>query len=259
MNETATEPAAYTVYQAFDAAPAQVFQVDRHYLLYATRGALRLEAEGRVWSLPPARAALIAANAPITVTLPQAVTICSVLFRRGFLEQPKHKLSVFDMSPLARELVLECRHWGPASGPLSGHAERLFDTLGAVVLLLADTPSPTHMPVPRSTALGRAIALTEARLAEDPQLSDIAKAVALTPRTLARRFADEMGMTWRQATRRLRMIRAIEILAEGDAPVTEVALSVGYASPSAFNAAFLDFTGQTPTGYRDSFRTAPPT
>ena len=70
----------------------------------------------------------------------------------------------------------------------------------------------------------------------------------------ARRFSCEMGMSWREALRRIRMIRAVELLAGSDARITEIALSVGYDSLSAFNAAIRDLTGKSPTGYRATFR-----
>ncbi|WP_420111776.1 helix-turn-helix domain-containing protein [Pseudactinotalea sp.] len=44
------------------------------------------------------------------------------------------------------------------------------------------------------------------------------------------------------------------MLAGGDVPVTRIAYDVGYGSLSAFNAAFRDLTGMTPTTYRASFR-----
>jgi AraC-like DNA-binding protein len=72
----------------------------------------------------------------------------------------------------------------------------------------------------------------------------------LAPRSLARRFEDEIGMTWRAVLRRMRVLRAIEELAAGDAPVTEIAFRVGYTSLSAFNAEFRELTGRTPTQYR---------
>jgi AraC-like DNA-binding protein len=82
----------------------------------------------------------------------------------------------------------------------------------------------------------------------------IARATGQSTRALARRFADEMGMTWRQALQRLRLMRAVEALATTDAPVTEIALDVGYNSLSAFNAAFRELVGTSPTAYRRSFR-----
>jgi AraC-like DNA-binding protein len=246
-------PEAYAFFQDFAPEPTRTFQVDRHYLLYASKGAMRLEAEGRAWSLPPARAALIAAGKPIEITIAQPMTVCSVLFDPGFTSTPPAALTVFEMTSLAREMILECRQWGPDDGPLSDYARQMFTTLSAVTWRLAESPSPAVMPVGRSPAVRRALELTENRIAEETSFVDIADAVAATPRSLSRHLADEIGMTWRQALRRIRMIRAIEALSATPAPVTEVAMAVGYGSLSAFNAAFRDFTGMTPTDYRASF------
>jgi len=109
---------AFAFARIFAAAPASQLEVDRHYLLCASRGALRLEAHGKVWVLPPARAALIAAGEPIQVAIPQPVTTSSVLFDPGFAPQPPAPLTVFDLSPLARALVTECVEWPDADEPL---------------------------------------------------------------------------------------------------------------------------------------------
>jgi AraC-like DNA-binding protein len=232
--------------------------VDRHYLLCVSRGALRLEAEGTVWSLPPARAALITAGRPILVTIPQPVTTSSVLIAPDQVPAPPAPLSVFDLSPLARALLDECGQWPESEHALPDYATTMFRALVAATWSLAERPGPASMPTGRSAELRRALALTEARLADDPTVDAIAADVGLTARSLARRFETELGMTWRAALRRLRVLRAIEALAAGDTPVTEVAFGVGYSSLSAFNAAFRDLTGQTPTEYRAGFRTMGP-
>jgi AraC-like DNA-binding protein len=61
-------------------------------------------------------------------------------------------------------------------------------------------------------------------------------------------------MTWSAVVRRMRVLRAVEALAAGDESVTAIAHAVGYTSLSAFNAAFRDLTGRTPTAYRRTFR-----
>ncbi|UGX89303.1 AraC family transcriptional regulator [Phyllobacterium meliloti] len=241
---------AYSVFQTFPAAPRSEFTFERHYLLYCASGALRLEAEGRVWALPPARAAFITAGKPIYVTLPRPVVACSVLFDPAYLAQPAATLTIVNMSPLARELVLACSKWTDPNGALDTYGHQLFSTLAAVISKLAETPSRSSMPAPKSRGLIHAMALTEERMANAPDFETLARDVAMTPRSLARRFEDEMGMTWRQALRRLRMIRALELLADPVASITQTAFAVGYSSLSAFNAAFLDFTGETPSSYR---------
>ena len=233
--------------------------MDRHYLLWCASGTVRMEAEGRAWTLPPARAALIAAHRPIRIHLPGPVTACSALFAPGFVPAPPAALRVFDMTPLARALLLECRKFGPEDRLLDDHRQLLFRALASVTWKLALQPTSAVMPLGGTPALQRALALTEARLGEAaPSFEEIAAKVAISPRSLARRFETEVAMTWRQALRRMRMIRAVEALATSSDPITTIALGVGYGSLSAFNAAFRDFAGVTPSAYRASFREGPP-
>lgn len=247
-----TQPPAYAFVKDFDPEPAKTLVMDRHYLLYAAQGSMRLEAEGMGWTLPPARAALIHAGREITVTLPQKLTACSTLFHVDFVPAPATSLSVFEMTPLARELVLACRKYGPDS-QLDDFGRQLFQMLAATAWKLAETPSKAGLPCGRSDQVKAALSLTEQSLTDPVGFEEIAAQVGISPRTLARRFSDELGMTWRHAQRRLRMNRALEMLTDIDRPVTEIAFSVGYASLSAFNAAFRDFAGATPTEFRASF------
>lgn len=108
------------------------------------------------------------------------------------------------------------------------------------------------MPAGRSAEVRSALRLTEERLGDEVRFEDVAAAVGLVPRSLARRFEAEVGMTWR-ALRRMRVLRAVERLAADDAPVTRIANGVGYDSLSASNAAFRELTGLTPSDYRATF------
>lgn len=64
-------PKAYSFVRTFPREPPRDLRVDQHYLLCASDGALRLEADGQAWLLPPARAALIEAGRAIRVSIPQ--------------------------------------------------------------------------------------------------------------------------------------------------------------------------------------------
>ncbi|MBL4767737.1 MAG: helix-turn-helix domain-containing protein [Rhodobacteraceae bacterium] len=228
--------------------------MDRHYLLYALAGTVRLEADRQRWTLPPARAALIRAGHKITITVTSKLTSASVLFSPDFMDTPRHMLTVFEMSPLARELVRECRDWGPENGPLSPFATRIFETLADVVQQLALAPSKCMLPSPESPQLKKAVQLTESMAHADPTFDEIATQSNQSPRALARRFACEMGMTWREVLRHIRIMKAVEALATTDARITEIAFSVGYGSLSGFNAAFRQQMHMSPTEYRASFK-----
>lgn len=240
---------AYCVYRDFPPETGKTVQFDRHYLLYAAKGTMRLQTGGKAWTLPPARAALIAAGAPITLDIATTITCCSALFLPGPYAAPAEHLRVLDMSPLARELILACRPYGPDKA-LDADGRLLFDTLYMLAGRAAAQPSAMWMPVGQSDTVQSALHLTEARMAEEISFRDIAAEVGTTERTLARRFQDEIGMPWRDCLRRLRMIRAVEALADPTRQVTQIAMDVGYSSSSAFNAAFLKFVGQTPSAFR---------
>jgi AraC-like DNA-binding protein len=64
-------------------------------------------------------------------------------------------------------------------------------------------------------------------------------------RTLARLFATETGMSFRQWRRQLRMTEALAQIAQGVPPV-RVAEAIGYTSVPAFGAAFRETFGTTP-------------
>lgn len=247
---------AFCIARTFPPEPPVTHRFDRHYLLYALKGTMRLEAEGRCWSLPPARAAWIAAGAPITVALARPVEVCSLLFAPEAFAAPAAALTVFEITPLLREVIRALRDHGPEATDLPTDARLLFETAAMLAARLSETPSRAVMPAGQSAPVRRALAATDAAIDAPPGFAALADGVGMTPRTLARRFQEELGMNWRQALQRLRMIRACEALAEGDTPVTEVALSVGYASPSAFNAAFRAFAGVSPGEWRSSAKGA---
>ena len=80
--------------------------------------------------------------------------------------------------------------------------------------------------------------------------------IGMAPRTLARHFLAETGLTlsaWRQ---RARLMRALEMLAAG-AAVTTVALDLGYDNVSAFIAMFKREHGVTPDATRRAARNRP--
>jgi AraC-like DNA-binding protein len=243
---------ATVIHGAFPAGGPIEFSDTRHYLLYARSGLLRLEAGGRRWSLPPARAALIRAGQTVTFSLPGPVTALSVLFDPGWTRAPDAPLAVFDLSPLARALLDEVREC--TEGPRDDHDLRLFETLYHTILRLARAPSPASRPTGDSDLVRRALDRTEATLAEAPTFAALARSLNVTERTLARRIHAETGMTWSANLRLMRVLNAIEGLVATQDSVTEIALATGYASLSAFNAAFRDLVGLTPTEYRDSLR-----
>ena len=80
---------------------------------------------------------------------------------------------------------------------------------------------------------------------DTPRIRDLAAELAVSDRTIERAFLADAGLTLGEWRQRSRISRAIALLAGGD-DVKDVALEVGYATPSAFVTAFKRYVGVTP-------------
>lgn len=251
-----------------DAAPALAFgladehapfsgdwhQHARHQLLYAESGSMQLEVAGGRWLLPPRRAAWIRAGVRHRVETRGHLALRAVVLDPSLTAGPAAACLIVDMEPVAREMVRYAMRWGPDRSPEDPVAGPFFAALAALVEDWARTPRPFLLPVPQSEALLAATEYARAHLDEEPDLDEVAARAHVSARTLARRFAAELHLSWRDYLQRARLLRAMERLASPDAQVTAVAFEVGFRSPAAFSRAFKDFTGETPVAYRRRMR-----
>ena len=102
----------------------------------------------------------------------------------------------------------------------------------------------------------KVVALLRQNLAEPPPLEEIGRRVGCSHFHLSRIFSEEMGCGIFQYLRDLRLEWAASLLAEGEMKITQIALEVGYASPSHFTTAFREKFGCCPGLY--PLRTLPP-
>lgn len=91
------------------------------------------------------------------------------------------------------------------------------------------------------------------RLHMPVRITDMAQAVHLTPRTLARRFEQAMGLTPLQFVQRLRAEHALHLLRSTALPQQAVATQVGYADANALRRLLLREAGVSPSQVRRSY------
>ncbi|MDJ0833582.1 MAG: AraC family transcriptional regulator ligand-binding domain-containing protein [Gammaproteobacteria bacterium] len=84
-----------------------------------------------------------------------------------------------------------------------------------------------------------------------PSISDIARQLGMSSRTLQRRLADE-GLVYQELVDATRRDLAVRLLAKHEYSLAEIAFLTGYAEQSTFTRAFKRWHGQTPTGFRRS-------
>jgi AraC-like DNA-binding protein len=79
--------------------------------------------------------------------------------------------------------------------------------------------------------------------------ADVAKRLAIHPRTLGRRL-QESGATFQALLDDMRAQIANQLLLDTRLPVARIATSVGYEDPTIFTRAFARWTGRTPSEFR---------
>jgi len=248
-----SEPNAYCFFQDLAPRPPLDAAFKRDYLLYAAKGALRVSVGREQWVLPPSFAAWVPSDTPIVVTIDTPVTTCSVLTTPGFCKGLPDRPTVFQMSPMARQMIYYCRDWG-GDVDHPPQAEPFFLALLEVCAVLARESVNVKRPTATDPAVQRAIDVTEADLANAITASDVARQANMSERSMQRRFRDDVGMSWSEALTQLRMIRAVELLAIGDLSMIQIAGDVGFNSLSAFNRAFRRFAECTPTEFRKTLQ-----
>jgi len=208
------------------------------------RGAMRLRAAQTTWIVPPTRAVWIPPQVEHEVNLIGEVALRTVYVDASVAPRALSTCEVIDVSGLLRELI-------EALAGADRKAQAARYALITALLLEEIRVAPTlslDLPLPRDRRLR---ALCEALL-EDPGaglgLPEWALRVGASPRTLARLFHDELGMTFGQWRQRVRLAQAAALVSAGK-PLASVAAALGYESASAFSAMFKRTLGQSPRDF----------
>lgn len=215
-------------------------------LIYSATGTMRVTAAKALWLVPQGRALWAPPEVTHEIEMHGAVAMRTIYVppqRAGALATDCQALEV---DALLRELVLFIVSEGllkegvPADERLTGV---FLDRLANAERLILNLPMPQDA---RASAIAR-------RLREEPtlvrDLNEMARNAGASARTVQRLFLEETGLRFVEWRQRLRLIHAIDALGQG-ATVTTAGVEAGYASTSAFIAAFKQHIGHTPLRYR---------
>jgi transcriptional regulator GlxA family with amidase domain len=98
--------------------------------------------------------------------------------------------------------------------------------------------------------------LIEARLAQPESIDDLAAAMHVSARTLARRVQAAVGLSPVRLVQRVRIEHALHLLETSDLPIDDVAAQVGYADPATLRRLLKRSVGDGPSALRKRRRPA---
>lgn len=212
-----------------------------HQLAWASRGVLTMGAADQTWVLPRARALWIPAGVSHDVLASGSTNMISLYFDPTTCPIELTEPTVIDTSGLLGHLI---EH-------LTTDLEPAARARCEAVVFDIVSPLPAaslHVPMPADDRARRVADLIVANPADQRTLTQWGRTVGASGRTLARAIQHDTGMTFATWRTHLRIAAALTRLATGS-PVNQVASEVGYATPSAFVAAFRRTIGATPGHY----------
>ena len=128
-----------------------------------------------------------------------------------------------------------------------------------IATLLVDFTRSQRTQPPRQTGTRGGLAPWQIRRIEEtvretdgppPSVSALARLVGISPRHLLRAFRTSMGSSVLSHIAQIRLDRACALLSARATPIKQVAGLCGFASTSAFSAAFRRKTGMTPRDFQ---------
>ena len=197
------------------------------------------------WIVPPTRGIWMPAGTEHQVRMIGTVKMRTVYIWPDAAPNLPTECKAVAISPLLRELILAAMTI-PGDYLSNSRDGRVMQLLIDEVALLPTLP--LHLPTPSDPRL-LTICGTLAHQPDDATtLQHWSERLGIDAKTIQRLFARETGMTFGQWRQQARLLQGLELLA-GGARVLDVALQLGYDSPSAFATMFKRQFGTTPTAF----------
>ncbi|MBP0598869.1 helix-turn-helix transcriptional regulator [Herbaspirillum sp. LeCh32-8] len=218
----------------------------RYQFMCATTGVVHLWTSQGEWVLPPSRAVLIKSQTDHSSWVTKPAEIRTLYIDEKVApDLGEYNCALVNVSPLMRELITVC-----ADLPWNYEADSKAARMAQVLIdqIQEAAQAPVAVPLPQDPRAARIVETLRLDPGNKEPLSELAKQVGASTRTIERLFLKETRMTFGAWRHRHRLVTAVSRLAYGE-QVNSVALEVGYESTSSFIAAFRATFGTTPARY----------
>ena len=214
----------------------------RAQLIFGLHGVMTVRAAGSMWTVPPTHALWMPAGVEHGIHMDSDVEMRSLYFETRRARATPKQCQVLFVSPLLRELIVRAMDIAPL------YDERGPD--GRVMRLVVDevaslSPQPMGLRMPADARLAKLCDRLLANLDATHPIATLGRDAGLSERSVIRLFPQQTGLSFGRWQQQARLMRAFALFDEGRS-VTEVALELGYASPSAFTKMFRRLMGDSP-------------
>lgn len=243
-----TDPLKPILSVSLDVAETQCADKHAHpraQLIYSSKGTMKVVTPKSVWYVSPDQAIWVPGMNEHQVFFLNDNHIRNVFVSPRYAKTLPQEPFALSVSPFMRELILKVvgirnnYDMNSAEGRL---VNVLMDELGAM--------TPTRCFLPLSDDLHLQPVINE--LLENPGdtqgIEYFARIACTSSRTLSRLFIKELGLSFGNWRKQLKLLTAIEMLDKG-ASVTQISFDLGYNSPSAFIEMFRKEFGVPPGKY----------
>jgi AraC-like DNA-binding protein len=199
------------------------------------------------WVVPPQRAIWMPANVVHTIVAKTSLSFRSIYFDPIAAPRQPTECCVLNMSELLRSLIMEAMEI-PHLYEVPSRDERIMNFIVQEIEHIAADTVNLHLPEPKDPRLQLILAALKANPGDNRSTDDWSKSTGASSRTIQRIFKLETGMTFGQWKRQAVILESLRMLGDGES-VINVALDLGYDSPSAFTAMFRRILGVAPRNF----------
>ncbi len=128
----------------------------------------------------------------------------------------------------------------------------LVDQLAVILLRCGLRQGEPDLTTEQQVAIDRALQWIHQHFSEQLRVSDVATYVGFSPAYFRLLFRRAMGISPKQYVLALRLQSSKCMLMQPDRTIGEIARKTGFDSPQAFSKAFRQFTGVTPTQWKQT-------
>ncbi|MBS7741775.1 MULTISPECIES: helix-turn-helix transcriptional regulator [unclassified Chelatococcus] len=226
-----------------------------HKMILVVRGQIDVEGEAGGWLVVPNHMIFIPADRAFNLRTSDGMRAHVAFLAPDDHPWHHHGCWVTQANPLVHELLTLMLSLSDRAPDTAMTLRQLFRTLSHLCQEWFSNPKMLWLPVARSDEMRALIGYISTHLS-DVTVASACAACHLAPRTMQRLSQEEFSFGLKSLIIEVRMMRAMELLAQDNMPIEAVAQSVGYASVSSFTTAFTNRAGHSPGEYRQRNRTA---